>query len=276
MTARRTAVVTGASSGLGAGIAQALAARDHDVVLVARRADRLEALADELRTAHGVAAHVVAVDLADPAGPARVAEAVADLGPDVLVNAAGFGTAENLVDEDPARIAEEVDVNVRALTVLTRLLLPSLLASPAGLLVNVSSTASFQPVPGLAVYAATKAYVTSLTEAVWAETRGTALTVVCLCPGPADTEFFQVAGTERFKVGQVVTVEQVVDVAMRAARGRGPLPTAVVGWRNRVTSVLTPRLPRRLVLTVTARLTGATERREAPVTVAAGAGEQAP
>ncbi|QZN87308.1 SDR family oxidoreductase [Cellulomonas sp. C5510] len=256
--ARPVAVVTGASSGIGEEFARRFAARGHDLVLVARREDRLTVLGDALAAEHGVSVTVLPVDLADPGGPAEVAAGLRRRGlrADALVNSAGFGTYGPFATEDPARIAAEVQVNVVALTVLSRLLLPDLVAAPAGVLVNVASTAAYQPGPSFAVYAATKAYVRSLTEAIWQEHRGTALRVLSLAPGPTETEFFEVAGSDRFRVGQVLTVAQVVDVAFRALDRRDPPPSVVAGRRNAVAAALAGALPRRLVLRVAGRLTG--------------------
>ncbi len=257
-SSRPVALVTGASSGLGTEFAHRFAARGYDLVLVARRHDRLTALATELADRHGVTTTALAADLADPACPARIVAELAEHGTrlSALVNSAGFGTYGPFAQEDPARIAEEVQVNVTALTVLSRLLLPDLLAAPHGILVNVASTAAFQPGPSLAVYAATKAYVRSLTEALWQEHRGSRLRVLALAPGPTETEFFAVAGSDRFKVGQMLTVPQVVDVAFRALDRRNPPPTVVAGLGNRVTAVAAGLVPRRLVLRVAGRLTG--------------------
>lgn len=250
-----TIVVTGASSGIGEGFARRFAARGHDLVVVARRRERLEALAAELTAAHGVQVTVLDVDLADPAGPADVVERIDAAGLHVrgLVNAAGFGTAGPFAEEDPGRVAAEVQLNVAALTALSRLLLPRLIAQ-RGLLVQISSTASHQPLPGGAVYAATKAYVTSLTEAIWAETRGSGLRVLALCPGPTLTEFFQVAGSEVFKIGTVATVDQVLDVAFRELARTTPGPVRTVGRRNAFQGWVARVSPRRLRLTVAARL----------------------
>jgi len=250
-------VITGASSGIGAGFARRFAARGHDVVLVARRADRLEALAAELRSLHRVEAAVVAADLTDPAAPARIAAELADRGIRAtgLVNSAGFGTAAAFAEEDDALVADEIQVNVAALTLLTRILLPSLIEA-RGLLVNVSSTAAHQPLPGLAVYAATKAYVTALTEAIWQETRGTGLRVLALCPGPTETEFFEVAGSETFKVGPSVSVDVVLDEAFAALDRRDPGPVHTVGAGNRAQGLLGRVSPRRLRLWVASRAVG--------------------
>lgn len=256
--ARPVAVVTGASSGIGTEFAHRLAGRGYDLVLVARRKDRLTELADRLAAEHGAAATVLPADLTDPGAPAALAAEIRarDIRVDALVNSAGFGTYGPFAGEDPARVAEEVQVNVAALTLLTRLLLPALVASPRGVLVNVASTAAYQPGPSFAVYAATKAYVRSLTEAIWQEYRGTPLRVLCLSPGPAETEFFDVAGSDRFRIGQVLTVPQIVDIAFRALDRRTPPPSVVAGWRNAVTAAVVGALPRRLVLRVAGRLAG--------------------
>lgn len=251
-------MVTGASSGIGTEFARRFAARGYDLVLVARRRDRLDALADELATSHAATSTVVVADLADPDGPAQVAREVAARGllVDALVNSAGFGTYGPFVDEDPARVAAEIQVNVTALTLLSRLLLPDLVASRRGILVNVASTAGYQPGPWFAVYAASKAYVLSLTEALWAEHRGSRLRVLALSPGPAETEFFDVAGTDRFRIGQVMTVPQIVDVAFRTLDRRTPPPSVITGLRNRVTAGAARLAPTRLTLRVAARLAG--------------------
>ncbi len=197
-------------------------------------------------------------DLADPAGPADLVEDLAARGTrvDALVNNAGFGTYGPFEHEDPARIADEVQVNVAALTLLSRLLLPDLLAAPHGVQLNVTSTAAYQPGPSIAVYAATKAYVRSLTEALWQEHRGSRLRVLALAPGPTDTEFFDAAGSDKFKVGQMLSVEQVVDVAFRTLDRRDPPPSVVAGLQNRVTSAAVGLVPRRFALSVAGRMLG--------------------
>ncbi len=252
--ARPIAVVTGASSGLGAALAERLARRGQDVALIARRADRLHALATRLESSCGVRAVVIEADLTHPDAPASIRERLHADGwrAQTLVNAAGFGTAGDFIEEDPARVADEIAVNITALTVLTRLLLPDLTAQPGGLLLNISSTASHQPVPRLAVYAATKAYVTSLTAAIWDETRSTGLKVMALCPGPTATEFFDAAGSTLFQVGPVATTKDVVDATMNAIdRGAGPIVT--VGLGNRIQAVAARLAPRALTLAVASR-----------------------
>jgi len=248
---RPLALVTGASSGFGVEFARRFAADGYDLILVARRVDRLEALAEELKAA-GATSHVLPTDLASAAGPAALlAElAVRELHIDALVNNAGFGTHGRFVDEDAARIADEIAVNVTALTLLTRGLLPQLLAAPAGILVNVSSTASFQPGPNIAVYAATKAFVRSLTEAIWQETKGSKLRVLNIAPGPSQTEFFEVAGSESFKVGQVITATDVVELTFRELAAGAKRPSVVVGAGNAVQALAARFAPARVTLAI--------------------------
>ncbi|WP_227424464.1 SDR family NAD(P)-dependent oxidoreductase [Pengzhenrongella sicca] len=247
----------GASSGFGVEFARRFAARGDDLVLVARRSEPMAALAAELLASHGATAHVVPLDLTEPDAPARLLAAVAerDLAVHALVNSAGFGSFGPFAATDPDRIAREIALNVTAVTVLSRLFLPALLAAPAGVLLNVASTAAYLPGPNLAVYAATKAYVRSLTEAIWAETRGTGLTVLALSPGPTQTEFFAAAGSDGFKVGQILTVAEVVDVAFHALGRRNPPPSVVAGPLNKLTAVVAGLVPRRVSLAVARRLT---------------------
>jgi len=254
---RRVVLVTGASSGFGSTFARRFAKQGADLVLVARRRDRLETLARDLTAAFGTTTTVITADLSLPGAAQALVDDLGERGLsiDALVNSAGFGTAGPFAEEDLDRITDEIQVNVMALTQLSLLLLPQLLASPAGLLLNVSSTAAYQPLPNIAVYAATKAFVTALTEAIWQEARGSSLQVLALAPGPTQTEFFAAAGSERFKVGQMLTVDQVVDAAFAALGRRSSPPSLVVGGRNRATARLARLAPARLALLVSARLT---------------------
>lgn len=247
------ALITGASSGFGALFAQRFAAHGYDVVLVARREDRLRALAAEIENRYPVTATVVTADLTDPDAPRALREhpSLADVA--VVVNNAGFGTAGTFVDTDPQRIADEVAVNVVALTAISRLFLPDVVRN-AGVLLNISSTAGYQPIPGLAVYAATKAYVRSLTEAIWKETRGTGARVLAFAPGPSETEFFEAAGSRTFKMGQELLPAQIVDRALKVLDRRNPPPSAIGGWRNALTAVAATHAPRRLMLAVVDRM----------------------
>jgi hypothetical protein len=256
VSARPLVLVTGASAGFGAEFARRLAATGADLVLVARRADRLAELAAELDAAHGATGHVLPADLTDPHAPTRIVAELAERGlhVDALVNNAGFGTFGRFAAEDPARLAAEIAVNVTAPTLLTRLLLPQLLAAPAGFLINVTSTAAYQPGPNIAVYAATKAYLRSLTEALWQETRASRLRVLAVAPGPSHTEFFQVAGSEGFAVGQLVTADQVVDVALRELRRGARRPSVVVGARNAAQAAAARYAPTTMSLAVADRM----------------------
>lgn len=252
-----TVLVTGASAGLGAEFARRFAERGANLVLVARRAERLEQLADELRGAHGVTVTVLAADLAVTGAAARLRDELATRGIRIgsLVNNAGFGTHGDFSSADLGRLDSEIRLNVCALVDLSHTFMPDLLDG-AGTLVNVASTASFQPTPGMAVYGATKAFVLSFTEALWAEARGTRLTVLAVCPGPTRTEFFDVVGTEDAAVGRMQTAQQVVAATFRALDRRSSPPSVVSGFTNWVSS-LSPRLvTRRLGALATARLLG--------------------
>ena len=190
------ALVTGASAGIGREIARQLAGRAQLIVLVARRQDRLEELRSELQQLNPkLEVHIKAVDLADKAQLNQLLEFPEKQGIaiDLLINNAGLGDIGPFATSDPQRIEEMLQVNTLALTVLTRRLLPGMLGQKNGAILNVSSSAGFMPIPKFAVYAATKAYVTSFSEALRAELRGTGVNVCALCPGPVHTEFSQVA-----------------------------------------------------------------------------------
>lgn len=198
-TALVTALVTGASAGLGAEFARQLAASGHDLILSARRTDRLDALAAELRTAHAVAVTVIAADLADPAGPdalvaAVAAVAAAGLTVDLLVNNAGLGHRGAFATAPAAGQLATIDVNVRAAVALAHAVLPGMVARGHGGILTVASTAAFQPGPWMAVYYASKAFVLSFSEALHEEVKGNGVRVAALCPGPVDTEFAGLAG----------------------------------------------------------------------------------
>lgn len=257
------ALVTGASSGLGEGFARELARRGADFVLVARRQARLEALAVDLAEKFGTVSTVIPLDLTTPGA---VAELVADLNTrDVhirtLINSAGFATVGDFIETDAAREAEQIALNVQALTLLTRALLPDLVAgarrSPAGAaLINVASTAAFQAVPRMAVYAASKAYVLSFTEALWYETRSSGLKVVAVCPGLVATEFAAVAGRETpagERPRRSLSVDDVVRSTCAALDRRTTPPLVVNGARNRMLIRLSSLAPRRAVLNALGR-----------------------
>jgi short-subunit dehydrogenase len=247
-----TALVTGASSGIGAAFARALAARGDDVVLVARSAARLEALAAEVSAAHGVRAEVIAADLSDPSATDAI---VAELGArsieiDLLVNNAGFGTHGEFATLPAQRERDEIVVNVYAPAALIRALLPAMIARKNGAIVNVASTAAFQPVPYMATYGATKAFLLSFGEALAEEVRAHGVRVVVLCPGQTETAFFD--GIDDARVGRARTAEQVVATALRALE-RGQV-VAVDGLSNAVLATSVRFAPRRLVARIAARM----------------------
>ncbi|WP_405387960.1 SDR family oxidoreductase [Streptomyces sp. NBC_01102] len=250
------ALVTGASSGLGAEFAAQLAARGHDLVLVARSEDRLTALAERLTSEHGIRAHVLVQDLAEPDAARRIADRLTarGLGVDLLVNNAGFGTCGRFEDIDPGRDHDQLMVNVVALVDLTHALLPGMLERGTGAVVNVASTAAFQPSPYFAVYSAAKGFVLNFGLALRQEYRGRGIRVLTLCPGPVDTPFFEAIGTRKAAVnGSMTTPEPVVRSALRALdRDRGYVTP---GLGNALAAHLLPRRPRTLVAAVAERVT---------------------
>jgi short-subunit dehydrogenase len=255
-TASTTALITGASSGLGAEFATQLAARGHDVILVARSRDRLEEVADRLRKLHGVQAHVLPQDLAEPDAADRVAEALTARGltVDLLVNNAGFGTCGRFEEIDPRREHDEIMVNVVALVDLTHALLPGMLERGSGAILNVGSTAGYQPGPYFAVYCATKVFVLNFSLALRQEYRGRGIRVTALCPGPVETNFFETIGTRKAALSaSFSTSEPVVRAALRALDRDRAYVTP--GLSNALGAHLTPRRPRTLVAAIAERIT---------------------
>lgn len=255
----RTCLVTGASSGIGREIARELARRGLGVTLVARREDRLAALADELSGKHGIRAEVLAADLTDAAERGHIGAELAarGLGVDVLVNNAGVGTFGPVQHSDPDGEAAMVRLDVEAVVDLCSRFVPAMVERGAGAVLNVASTAAYQPIPGQAAYAAAKAFVLSYSQAIRAELRGTGVTVTALCPGPVHTEFGSAAGVELEDAGQPlpkfmwVPAERVAAVGVEGlASGRA---VVIPGLANRVTSVGGQLLPRSLLVPMIAR-----------------------
>jgi len=249
-----TALVTGASSGIGLELARLLAADGHHVTLTARDRARLEAVAAELRQCHGGDAAVVVADLAEPGAPEAIHRQVEAAGRDVavLVNNAGLGSHGPFAEADLGRELAIIQVNVTALAHLTGLVLPGMVRRRAGRILNVGSTAAFQPGPLMATYYASKAFVLSFSEALDAELAGTGVTVTCLCPGPTRTEFQQRAGMAGVPVASglppMMEAAAVARVGYRAMRRGARL--AVPGLLNRL-AVFSVRLgPRRLATAV--------------------------
>jgi uncharacterized protein len=253
-----TALVTGASSGIGAAIAAELASRGYSLALVARREERLRSLATELASEHGVEAAVIACDLVDPAERDRLIDELRAGGRavELLVNNAGFGHQADFARSPPERMVEMVRLNVEAVVDLTSRFLGPMVQKGRGGVINIASTAAFQPLPGSAVYAASKAFVLSFSEAIRTELRGSGVTVTAVCPGPVKTEFTEVAGVggveERTPGAVWMTAEEIarhaVDGAERDRR------VVVPGTLNRATALAGQHSPRAVALPLISRI----------------------
>jgi short-subunit dehydrogenase len=244
-----TALITGASSGLGEQFAYALARQRHDLVLVARRADRLAMVAARAKELGAGRVEIKAVDLGQRAAPDTICDQLKrdQIEIHYLVNNAGFGAAGRFHQLPLARELGQIDLNVTALVSLTHLLLPAMIERHSGTIINVASTAAFQSVPYMSTYAATKAFVLSFTEGLAGELAGSGIRVMALCPGPVKTEFQAVANNERAVLPSFVWVpaEKVVaDAIAAAARGR---MTYIAGALNFVTVQTTRFVPRAMV-----------------------------
>ncbi len=254
-----TVLLTGASSGIGRELAKCFAAEGCRLVLVARKKKALEALADELRNTFKTQSEVLTTDLAEPEAPQRLFNHLKVNGTkvDVLVNNAGFGAKGRFVELAAARQIDMVQVNVAALMHLTRLFLPEMIERRRGGVLNVASTAAFQPGPGMAVYYATKAFVLSFSEAVAEELIGTGVTVSALCPGPTATNFAAVAGarTSTFFDRHAMSAASVAAIGHRAFRQGQVLEIA--GFRNRSLAFGVRLGPRALVRKIAKRFNDA-------------------
>jgi short-subunit dehydrogenase len=253
----QTILITGASAGIGAEFARRLAARGAHLVLVARRAGRLDELAAAIRAEFGVTVTSLPFDLGRPGIGQALSLELAGRGIEItgIVNNAGIGSYGPFHDEDPSWVDAEIALNITALVDISRVFIDRLRAADAGLLINVASMAAYQPSPKMAVYAATKAFVLSFTEALWYESRGTGLRVLALSPGATETEFFQVAGSDDADGGtRRESPSQVVDVALAALDARVSRPSVISGRRNRVAVALSRLVSRRRVLLLIGRL----------------------
>lgn len=218
-----TALITGASSGIGAEFARAFARRQTDLVLVARREDRLVELATQLREQAGIQTQVIPQDLTAPDAGEKLQAAITAAGRsiDILINNAGFGDYGEFGQSDPSKQLQMLDLNVRSLVELTHRFLGPMQERGTGSIVNVASIAAFQPLPYMSVYGASKAFVLSFSEALWAENRHRGVKVLALCPGPTETEFMEVAGFDKLQPGnqptnKLVSAAAVVDRALEA------------------------------------------------------------
>jgi uncharacterized protein len=243
-----TALVTGASSGIGSAIARELAARGHGVTLVARREERLRELAADLERDHGVRAEAIASDLARAGERDRLEQSLSALGlaVSVLVNNAGFGSGRDFVAEDRERLVEMVRVNCEALLDLQARFLPGMLSRGEGAILNIASTAAYQPMPGNGTYAASKAFVLNLGEAVHEELRGTGVTLTTICPGPVRTEFPEAAGigeaSEKLPGAFWMSSEELATDALdAAARGKRVVVPGLVNRAGTLAGHYSPR-----------------------------------
>lgn len=246
---RETALITGASSGIGAELAKLFAADGTDLVLVARRKEELDALAQELTARHSINVHVLAEDLSRANTPQFIHSELMERGVrvDVLVNNAGFGALGKVSEIGLQRQADMIQVNLVALTKLTRLFLPAMVDRQRGAILNVGSTAGFQPGPNMAIYYASKAFVLSFSEALAEEVSLNGIKVSCLCPGPTDTDFREAAGMEDavlFRLG-TMTVDKVAAAGYKGLR-KGKV-VVVPGLRNKLSVLAVRCLPRFLI-----------------------------
>jgi hypothetical protein len=241
---KKVALVTGASAGLGIDFARQLSKRGHRLVLAARRKDRLEALAKEL-----VKARAVAIDLSKANAAAKLMADLEAAGEEVelLVNNAGFGLIGKFATLDAKRLRQMIDLNVGTLTDLCRAVAPKMIKRKSGAILNVASTAAFQPGPNMAVYFATKAYVLHFTEALHEELKPHGIKVSCLCPGPTRTEFGEVAGFGGNGLFDHVAMESPEVVEAGLATLDKNHAVIVPGWKNKVTAASTRFAPRSIV-----------------------------
>jgi short-subunit dehydrogenase len=252
MPDRKTALITGASFGIGLELARIFARENYNLVLVARTADKLRQLASELERAHGTRSLVLATDLTDPGAPAYILDQTtrAGIAIDVLVNNAGFGQYGLFAENDLEECLRQIQLNVTTLTHLTRLYLPEMLERKSGRVLNVASTAAFQPGPLMAVYFATKAYVLHFSEALSNELHGTGVTVTCLCPGATATEFHKRAnatGMRFLRMGSMNARTVAEDGYRALMAGR---PVVISGFKNWLVAQSVRFAPRRIVTAI--------------------------
>jgi short-subunit dehydrogenase len=248
----RTALITGASWGIGTAFAHALATRGMNLILVARSRDRLDELSRSITENTNVRAEVISADLSEEGVVDAVRREVEQRGlaVDILVNNAGFATHGHFETISAEREHDEIMVNVASVVGMTHAFVPGMLQRGGGAVINVASTAAFQPLPFMAVYAATKAFVVSFSLALAEEYRGRNVRVLTLCPGPTDTNFFEASNAAQAKVGRLRSADQVVATGLRALdRGRS---FVVDGTLNAISGFLARKLP----ATFTARMAG--------------------
>ncbi len=249
-----TAIITGASSGIGEAFARKLAAQGRNVLLVARSEDKLITLCNELGRMNSIRAQHLALDLSLPESPAQLFAESQQRGLtiDLLINNAGFGAFGDFTSIDLQRQLNMIDLNIKTLVSLSYLFLPPMRERKQGAIINVASTAAFQPVPFMQTYAATKAFVLSFSEALWEENRAHGVTVMGLCPGVTETNFFEAARGEKPPARTSQTPEEVVDTALSGlARQQGSI---VSGWTNFLMVEAERFVPRSLIVRMAGRM----------------------
>lgn len=257
-----TALITGASSGIGEAFAWELAARNMNLILVARSQAKLEHLASELQAEYKIQTEVIVQDLTKPGAGSAVYEAIAqkNLSVELLINNAGFGDYGAFSERPLTRQLEMIQLNIVALVELTHRFLPSMQQRRSGSIINIASIAAFQPMPYLSVYAATKAFVLSFSEALWAENHHYGVRVLVVCPGPTETNFFKVAEfpnlPNRNSKQQIASAEQVVREAL-AALEKNQHTVVTGGFANQVISNLHRFLPRETIVNLVEKQFGA-------------------
>lgn len=258
----RWALITGASSGIGAEFASQLAGRGMHLILAARRADRMNELAIDLNTRHGTNCHIVAIDLSEPGAADLLMKEVERLGVQVelLVNSAGVGLIGDIETTSVDRVRGMLAVNLLTLVDLTYRNLPLMLNRGHGAIINLSSQAAFQPVAFMAAYAASKSFVLHFSEAIWAEARSRGVTVLALCPGVTRTEFFDTAGVPGWlEKHSSTSPAKVVKTAIRAMEKRRQF--VVPGWKNYVMMILVRLTTRRTAVNESKRFFRPNKRR---------------
>ena len=243
-----TTLITGASSGIGLELAKIFAREGHDLVLVARRRDRLETLMESILSEHDIQVTLIVEDLSQDGAPQRVVDVLCGRSIDVLVNNAGSGDYGFFVETDVEKTSQMIHLNVLSLTTLTRLLLPSMVARQSGKILNVASVAAFMPGPTSSVYFASKAFVLSFSEALSNELETSGVSVTVLCPGATSTEFDTAAGSDWGEAyrKKIPTAQAVAQFGYKALMAEKRL--AIYGWTNRLIVILLRFIPRHFIL----------------------------
>lgn len=249
------AIITGASRGIGAEYARALASQNHDLLLVARDSERLSQLAQELEAAHPIHAQMCSLDLAQPNSAHQLFVVAREYrqSPDLVINNAGFGLYGEFVSHAMPRIQEMLQLHIQAVVESIRLFLPGMIERGSGTIINVASIAGMLPIPYFAEYAATKAFLISFSEALAEEVKSTGIHIQACCPGQTETDFHASAGFRPSSPMTVQSASKVVQVSLAALKNNQPVVT--IGWQGKLSSFLTKWVPRKILTKQTGRRT---------------------